>query len=322
MGDEPGVPPSDPRQLAVHPPEWPPRRAAGRLGTALWEVFPAHVALLDRDGVVVSVNRAWRQFGLSNGANATAGLGANYLQVCDRAAENGVREAAEAAVAVRRALAGEDSSAGVPYPCDSDTEARWFTMRATPVPGRFSGALVVHTDVTAERQREAHWQHRALHDPLTGLPNRALLSDRLEHAIAVADRDLRSLAVLMIGIDDFTSVNDSFDRATGDHVLTEVAARMARSVRSADTLGRWGGDEFLVIAERLDAGTTARDVADRLSGSVTDGISIGSLELTVSVSVGAAHLDSRQTAEELVHAADVALQVGRRRSGTRAAVPQ
>ncbi len=261
--------------FAGHPAGLSQRRAAGRLGTALWETFPAHVALLDRDGVVVSVNRAWREFGLSNGGGAATGVGTNYLHVCDRAAAAGEPEAAEAADLVRTALGGAIRETRLTYAAASTAGTRWFSVQAIPIPGRHSGALVVHTDTTADRQREREWQHRALHDPLTGLPNRALLSDRLEHAVAAAARDPRSLGVLFVDLDDFKAVNDTAGHAAGDQVLAEVATRMAGSVRAADTLGRWGGDEFLVIAERLDSSTTAADVAGRLTASLNEPVSIG-----------------------------------------------
>src|SRR6059058_4903343 len=100
---------SDLALFSGHPAGLSQRRAAGRLGTALWEVFPGHVALLDRDGVVLSVNQAWRRFGLENGACPPTGLGCNYLDVCAAAAADGEPEAAEAAEVVRLSLAGVES---------------------------------------------------------------------------------------------------------------------------------------------------------------------------------------------------------------------
>ena len=175
---------------------------------------------------------------------------------------------------------------------------------------------MVHTDVTDDRESERHWRHRALHDPLTGLPNRALLDDRLEHAVVTAARDPRSLAVLFVDLDAFKRINDERGHAVGDQVLREVAGRMARSVRSADTVGRWGGDEFLVIAERLEDPAVAADLADRIVASCDSPIDTENGPVTVGVSVGLAHLDEHDTADRLVRAADFALQ--RLRDRTRA----
>jgi diguanylate cyclase (GGDEF)-like protein len=290
------------------------RRAAGRLGTALWEVFPGQVALLDRNGVVVAVNRAWREFGLAHGSVATAGLGMNYLEVCDRAAahgEPGASEAAEAATSVRSALAGRKASERVPYPVQSAEGQSWFSLQAVAIPGQHGGALVVHTDITEDRVREQSTQHRGFHDPLTGLPNRALLADRLEHAVLGAARDPRSLAVLFIEIDACTSDHGRFGPDTRDDLLRRVTERMSGSVRSADTFGRWGGDEFLVIAERLDVSDSADVLASRLVASVSAPFAIGSDRNMVSVSIGVAHLESGQQAAQLVQAAEDALQTGR-----------
>jgi diguanylate cyclase (GGDEF)-like protein len=285
------------------------QRAQGRMGTALWEVFPGHVALLDRDGVVVSVNAAWRRYGLDNGASPFTGLGCNYLEVCAEAAAEGEPEAAEAAELVRLALAGVESDRRVRYLTAGD---RWFSVQAFPIPGLHSGALVVHTDVTAEANDLQRWRHQALHDPLTGLPNRALLEDRLAHAVAGAAREPESVAALFIDLDSFKQVNDRYGHAAGDQVLQEAARRMAATVRSGDTLGRWGGDEFLVIAERLTGADTAPDLAARVTASLDDPIDIGDRTVRVALTVGVAHLDPGQPAEALVSAADRALQEVRR----------
>src|SRR4051794_39496932 len=122
------APSADVAALADQPAGMSYRRAAGRLGTALWDVFPGHVALVDRDGVVVSVNRAWREFGLAHGGAAPSGLGMNYLQVCDRAAEAGEPEAADAAALVRAALVGATDERHLTYPVQAPGGQRWFSL--------------------------------------------------------------------------------------------------------------------------------------------------------------------------------------------------
>jgi diguanylate cyclase (GGDEF)-like protein len=285
-----------------HPAGLSKRRAAGRLGTALWEVFPGHVALLDRDGVIVSVNRAWREFALETGGNPTAGLGRSYLDVC-AASAHGEPQAREAADLICDALEGRESERSLSYRCSD----RWFSMQAIPIPGRHSGALVVHSDITTARVRESEWQHRALHDPLTDLPNRALLVDRLQHAVSVAARDPRSLAVLFVDLVAFKSINDRLGHAAGDQALCEASRRMAESLRASDTIGRWGGDEFLVIAERLGPDTTGEDLAGRIRASLRSPMAIDGMEVSVQARVGVAHLEQHSDADRLVRAADDAL---------------
>src|ERR1700684_2757459 len=107
MADQAGILPAvDLALFSGHPAGSSARRASGRLGTALWEMFPGSAALLDRDGVIVSVNRVWRQFGLERGGSSTAEIGTNYLDVCDRVGSEEA-EAGEAAAMVRAALRGD-----------------------------------------------------------------------------------------------------------------------------------------------------------------------------------------------------------------------
>lgn len=137
--------------LNGHPAGLSPRRAADRLGTAVWDSAREQVALLDGNGVVMSVNRAWRQFGLDHGGQPAGGLGSNYLAVCARAANAGEPGAARAADIVRTAVAGRDPFARLSYHGGADND-RVFSLEAIPLPGRHSGALVIHTDITSRRQ--------------------------------------------------------------------------------------------------------------------------------------------------------------------------
>jgi diguanylate cyclase (GGDEF)-like protein len=285
------------------------RLTGASLDTELWDVFPGRVGLLDCGGVLVSVNRAWRCYGAGPGAGPTAEVGENYLQVCRRAARSGAPEAAEAADLIRAALAGLAMDRRV---CYRGRDGRWFGVQALPLAGPGGGALVLHLDITAERRREHAWRHQARHDPLTGLPNRALLLDRLDHAIAGAARDPGSLAVLFVDLDAFKAVNDRHGHAAGDQVLRAAAQRMADSVRSGDTIGRWGGDEFLVVSERLRHSTAAADRAEWLRRSLREPIDVAGGPLSVDASVGVAHFEAGQTREDLVNAADRALQELRR----------
>jgi diguanylate cyclase (GGDEF)-like protein len=118
--------------------------------------------------------------------------------------------------------------------------------------------------------------------------------------------------VLFVDLDDFKTVNDSYGHGAGDRVLVEAAARMAASVRSGDTLGRWGGDEFLVIAERLESADAAAELAERLAASLELPISIGDVHVAVGLTVGVAFATPGQSPEELVGRADQSLQSLRR----------
>jgi diguanylate cyclase (GGDEF)-like protein len=302
---------SDLAMFRGHPSGLSSRRAASRLGTPLWEVFPGHVALLDRDGLIISINRAWREFGLDHNGGATCGMGMNYLELCEGAAADGEPEAAAAAAVVRAALRGEFPAERVDYPCADVGQAGFYRLQALPLPGRHSGALVVHTDITADRQHEPHGQHgqhgqpRGLHDPLTGLPNRALLLERLEQVLAGGDP--HSVAVLFVDVVGFTQIIGAHGRAVGDEVLAETAYRMKTAVRETDTVGRWGEHEFLAIAEQLGDARTAGDLAARIAAAVGSSVLATGLEVPVSAAIGIAYPDSRASARQLAAAAGSAV---------------
>ncbi len=131
-------------------------------------------------------------------------------------------------------------------------------------------------------------QHQAFHDPLTGLPNRALFADRLEHATARTARGAGSLAVLFVDLDDFKQVNDRHGHATGDILLKSFAARLQESLRIGDTVARIGGDEFVALLEDLDDLDSARQAASRLAQAVSRPLVIDDQLYKVSASIGVA----------------------------------
>jgi diguanylate cyclase (GGDEF)-like protein/PAS domain S-box-containing protein len=122
---------------------------------------------------------------------------------------------------------------------------------------RFVAILGVTRDVDVRREAEARMAHMALHDPLTGLPNRALVQDRVQQAIVSAVRDGERFAVVMLDLDGFKPVNDTYGHAAGDQVLRDVARRLEACVRASDTVGRVGGDEFVLVIRHV---TSAADV--------------------------------------------------------------
>jgi diguanylate cyclase (GGDEF)-like protein len=150
--------------------------------------------------------------------------------------------------------------------------------------------------------------HERLHDALTGLPNRTLFADRAEHALAAARRSQGRVAVLFMDIDHFKGINDSLGHDAGDAVLREVAERITDTVRSVDTVSRFGGDEFVVLCEDLDDGQ-ARRLAARIQDSLQPGVTVGErpVPVTVSIGVAAGGADPDVTAGDLVRDADTAM---------------
>ena len=149
--------------------------------------------------------------------------------------------------------------------------------------------VVVSRDVTARRRAELALAHRALHDPLTGLPNRALFGDRL--ALALRRRVRRgtgTVAVFFLDVDRFKLVNDSLGHEAGDLLLLEVAARLESAVRPADTVARLAGDEFTVLCEDVAGELEAVAIAQRIVELFAPAFSVGGREVYVSTSVGVA----------------------------------
>ena len=143
----------------------------------------------------------------------------------------------------------------------------------------------------ASDEREAalrQLSHRALHDPLTGLPNRVLLAERLEQATQRAARDGTTLGVLLIDLDEFKIVNDSFGHHTGDELLCQIAPRLRAAARPQDTVARFGGDEFVVLCEGLAGPWDALEAARRLAAAWAEPFRLGDDDVYVSGSTGIA----------------------------------
>ena len=169
----------------------------------------------------------------------------------------------------------------------------------------------------SERSHREELARLALSDPLTGLANRVLLLDRLEHAVWRSQRGRDRPAVLYIDLDGFKLVNDTLGHDIGDHVLRTAASRIQASVRPQDTVGRMGGDEFAVVCEAVDGTPTAVAIARRIAGALEEPISLDELHgsharslpptPTVGASIGIAVAEPGQPAEDLLRAADAAM---------------
>ena len=163
-------------------------------------------------------------------------------------------------------------------------------------------------DITERKRADEELRRQAFHDPLTGLPNRILLADRLRHALVRARRRPENgYAVLCLDLDRFKQVNDSLGHPAGDALLIEIARRLEGCVRDADTVARLGGDEFAILLEDLDPGEAAA-IVERIHGAIAVPCVLGEHEVVVSTSVGLVHGAARyQQPDELLRDADIAL---------------
>ncbi|OYD54777.1 PAS domain S-box protein [Thauera propionica] len=200
-----------------------------------------------------------------------------------------------------------------------DGEAHMLRLTATPVGGTGDGAVLALTDVTDTLAMTARLQHEATHDPLTGLPNRALLLDRLHQALANAERRGSLLALLFVDLDRFKRINDSLGHSAGDHVLRVAAERLQSSVRAGDTVARWGGDEFIILLDNITDTHAVVAVADKLLGLLERDLRTESgtdLVLSCSVGISIGPKDSKDAAT-LLSMADKAMYRGKIEGGHR-----
>ncbi len=166
-------------------------------------------------------------------------------------------------------------------------------------------------------------QQRALHDPLTGLPNRVLFEDRLAHAVARSDRDANGglpqtaikIAVHFIDFDGFKPVNDSFGHAVGDQLLKEAANRLRATARASDTLARVGGDEFLLLSEGVSASAEATQQADRVLQALARPFRLEEREIHISCSIGVVVYPDHGPADRLIAQADAAMYSAKQGGG-------
>ncbi len=190
-------------------------------------------------------------------------------------------------------------------------EVRWVEGFARPIigPGGVAlGSSGTFTDITLRKASDARIERLAFHDALTGLPNRTLLLDRLDHAIAEAKRYNKHVAVLFLDLDDFKTINDTLGHITGDALLTQVGGRLKGLLREEDTIGRFGGDEFLVVLSRFDAPEDAKAVSIKTLGALAESFTVGEYELRISASIGVSvYPEDGEDRDTLLKCADAAL---------------
>ncbi|HMK63715.1 MAG TPA: diguanylate cyclase, partial [Acidimicrobiales bacterium] len=185
-------------------------------------------------------------------------------------------------------------------------EAVVSDLRENPSVGGYVANL---RDISERKEAESQLAHAALHDPLTGLPNRTLILDRADQMLVRARREFRPVAALFVDLDNFKDINDSLGHEAGDKVLQAVAARFVGILRASDTVGRLGGDEFVVLAEGASLGAGPEMVAERLHATLHEPFHLegfATLPLTVTASIGIAG-GQRNSAHELLRDADIAL---------------
>lgn len=287
-----------------------PRPDPSALRASAFDALPMPSAVLDRSGRIVLTNAT------DTGRSASgpgASVGERYADVCGRLLADPVDLCGNLDAVLagrRRVFEGE-------FRAREDHDARWFHIMIRRVDGPdFTGAVVIHHDVTERHQAEERAWHRALHDPLTGLANRSLFQDRLDHAIAEVKRHHRLIALVLLDLDGFKQINDTLGHPVGDQVLGRIAMRAARALRGSDTVARLGGDEFGVILEQAERPDAARRAVGKLVRVIGEPIDLGGCTVRVTASAGIALCPAHGLdRDRLVAAADAALYEAKSRQG-------
>lgn len=195
-----------------------------------------------------------------------------------------------------------------------DGRGRTLSLSATPLPGTGdAGTLVMISDVTEAHELQERLRHQALHDQLTGLPNRYLFEDRLKMVASRQQRTGGSTAVMYLDLDRFKAINDRFGHTVGDAVLKDVGARLVDAVRASDTVARLGGDEFAIICEGMGQ-DAARSIAKRMRQRVFHHLEYQGRQLDVGASIGIAVFPP-QDPQKALALADTAMYQAKRLGG-------
>jgi diguanylate cyclase (GGDEF)-like protein/PAS domain S-box-containing protein len=184
--------------------------------------------------------------------------------------------------------------------------------------GQLTHYIGSQEDITTLKETQRHLEHMARFDNLTGLPNRNLLHDRMEHAMAIARRSGQKLAVCLLDLDGFKAVNDRLGHDAGDQLLVGIATRLQHALRETDTVARLGGDEFVLLLADIDGFDRLATTLDRVLAATRAVVPDGAAELTVSSSVGLTlYPDDNAPAETLLRHADEAMYEAKRRGRDR-----
>ena len=265
--------------------------------------LPAGLIVVNDTLKVQSVNRSFREmFGLKNREDVFGRELADILPLPD------LRQQAQAVLASGIALHGIDAELG----------EKWLRLTITGIrlaeeEEEEEELLVVVEDITELKAQAAHIEQLAFYDPLTGLPNRSLLRDRVQQVLTHSTRHKNHGAILFIDLDNFKALNDTRGHNIGDLLLIEVAKRLQDCVRSSDTVARMGGDEFIVVLEELNENTQlaisqARDIGEKVLASLNRPFNLEGFEHYSSASIGISLFRDHEIGmDDLLRHADTAM---------------
>jgi diguanylate cyclase (GGDEF)-like protein/PAS domain S-box-containing protein len=265
---------------------------------------PLGMGIAAPDGKFLHVNHAMC---------ALLGYGAGELEQRTHQDITHPEDRAACAEEVERLLAGKTARFQV--------EKRFLRKDGTPIWAQVTASLLRNRgkaptcilgqfeDITERRMWREQMYHHAYYDPLTDLPNRRLLLDLINQALAEASRRLRSVAILYVDVDRFKEINDALGHDVGDRLLKEVAVRLSANVRRGDVVSRQGGDEFVIVLADLEHSPDAAAVSTKILEAFSEPVQIGDnmLMATISIGISLYPSDATEDVDELINKADAAM---------------
>ncbi|MBB6144972.1 diguanylate cyclase (GGDEF)-like protein/PAS domain S-box-containing protein [Silvibacterium bohemicum] len=250
----------------------------------------------DRNGIIQSVNRAAERMLGYSASELVAKTSLTELHDPAEIEEQAIR----LSVQLKYGIPADLEAITTPGGNDKIDEREWTYIRkdGTRIPVRLSvsplqdesagdlGFLVIAQDITAQKEAEHSVRHLALHDPLTGLPNRALLEEQIVRSLALAGRHKLQVALAVIDLDRFKHINDTLGRHAGDQILITLARRLSEAVRASDMVVRLGGDEFVILMPGIDHPRQSNEVMQRVLQGLSEAVVYEGQELYVTPSIG------------------------------------
>lgn len=277
-----------------------------RLWARVFEGSNEAIVIADADFRIVSVNRTYEKI---MGFREAEVLGVNPLEVAaslhSHSFVRGLMTALNEQTHWQGEMVGQRKN-GQEFPC-------WVSVGLTrSIGGDTENYIIIFSDISERKHSRQQLDFLAHHDSLTGLPNRALLNDRLEMAVTIARRQHELLAVLFIDLDRFKNINDSLGHEAGDNILKEAATRLSSVIRMGDTVSRLGGDEFVVLFPNIKNASNVADLAIKLCAVLREPYLIDGMSMHITPSVGIAmYPNDGDTANALIKNADAAMYLAK-----------
>lgn len=276
-----------------------------------FDALPTAVAVLDPNGLLVMANRAWHR-ATEDGADGLCRLRVgDHLSAVLDGGDDGPSPTEEYLLeGIGRVLQRRSERFDLHYKVAGPEGDRWFLLAAGAIAG--DGIALTRIETTMHEMAHEALADLAFHDALTGLPNRTLVADRIGMALGRTNRSGAWTAVVFADLDGFKNVNDTLGHHAGDHVLVEVAQRLLTVIRSEDTCGRWGGDEFVLVLELPNA-EAVEAVANRIGAAFDEPIAVAEDQtVTLRASLGVALARHLYPVDELLRLADDAMYTAKR----------